>query len=101
MESYRNFMIEDKLRDIIQYVGEFVGEWGNFKEEFQKMGRGLETVSSSYEKLSTTRAKLLDKKIQKIEAHQTVVLPIAASTLKKTEKLLISDTDQSTSNLVE
>ncbi|CAN5295779.1 hypothetical protein BH10PAT2_BH10PAT2_3200 [soil metagenome] len=75
LESYRNFEIEDKLRDIIQYVGEFVSEWSAFKDEFSKMGRALETVTGSYDKLQTTRTKMMDKKIRKIEEHQTVTLP--------------------------
>ncbi len=87
IESYRNFMMEDKLRDIIQYIGEFVAEWGVFKDEFDKMGRALDTVRTSYDKLETTRTKGMDKKIQKIQAHQTLALP----TLKSQKS---SDSDQ-------
>ncbi len=80
LESYRNFEIEDKLKDILQYVGEFVSEWGSYKDEFVKMGRALETVTGSYERLQTTRTKMMDKKIKKIEEHQTL-------SLAKTKKL--------------
>ncbi len=82
LESYRNFEIEDKLRDIIQYVGEFVTEWGTFKEEFNKMGRALDTVNTSYEKIQTTRAKVMDKKIHKIQGHQTLGLPASDEPLE-------------------
>jgi len=75
IESYRNFMMEDKLRDIIQYVGEFVSEWETFKDEFDKMGRALETVAGSYERIQTTRTQKMDKKIHKIQEHQTLALP--------------------------
>ncbi len=82
LESYRNFEIEDKLKDIIQYVGEFVSEWGTFKDEFTKMGRALETVNGSYEKIHTTRTKMMDKKILKIQEHQTVGLITAEEPLE-------------------
>jgi DNA recombination protein RmuC len=71
IESYRNFMMEDKLRDIIQYVAEFTQEWGAFQEEFGKLGRSLESVTSGYEKLASTRTKQMNKKIKKIQEHET------------------------------
>jgi len=79
IESYRNFMMEDKLRDIIQYVSEFVTEWGSFQEEFVKLGRSLDTASSGYQKLSTTRINQLEKKIKKIQQHQSGVLTLPDS----------------------
>lgn len=75
LESYRNFMIEDKMRDIIQYVSEFVEEWGSFKDEFGKLGRAFDTASSSFEKLQSTRLQKLDRKITKIQDHQTLAVP--------------------------
>lgn len=76
IESYRNFMMEDKLRDIIQYVNEFTGEWDVFKEEFAKFGRSLETLQTGYQKLSTTRTNQMEKKIRKIENyHEGNLLP--------------------------
>lgn len=71
MESYRNFMIGDKLKDVVKYVDEFSKEWGMFKDEFSKFGRSLETLKLGYEKLTTTRAKQMDKKIQKIDSYRS------------------------------
>lgn len=70
IESYRNFMMEDKLRDIVRYVGEFTDEWGKFQEEFLKFGRSIEGLKSGYESLTTTRTKQMAKKVQKIESYQ-------------------------------
>lgn len=81
IESYRNFMIEDKLHDIIQYVGEFVNEWGAFREEFGKFGRSIETLKTGYEKISTTRTNQMDRKIQKIQDYERSAL--AASSVKQ------------------
>jgi DNA recombination protein RmuC len=70
IESYRNFMLEDKLKDIVRYVSEFVGEWANFQDELGKFGRSIETLSTGYTKLMTTRTNQLDRKIKKIEEYQ-------------------------------
>ncbi len=74
MESYRNFMVEDKLRDILQYISEFVSEWGKFKDEFSKFGRSLETLRSGYETLVGTRTNQMERKISKIESYQQTSL---------------------------
>jgi DNA recombination protein RmuC len=70
LESYRNFMIEDKLRDIVGIVGEFRQEWNKYNEEFKKFGRSIETLRSGYETLSTTRTNQMERKILKIEEYQ-------------------------------
>jgi DNA recombination protein RmuC len=67
IESYRNFMISDKLRDVVRYVDEFVKEWGVFKDKFAKYGRSLDTLKTDYEELTTTRVRQLERKIEKIE----------------------------------
>jgi DNA recombination protein RmuC len=74
IESYRNFMMEDKLRDIIQYVSEFVMEWGKFHDEFAKFGRSIESLKTGYDALTTTRTMQMNKKIKKIEQYQNGVL---------------------------
>lgn len=70
MESYRNFMMEDKLRDVVTYVDSFVNEWSKFKDQLQKYGRSIETLHTSYTELAGTRVRQLDRKIEKIETYQ-------------------------------
>lgn len=67
IESYRNFMIGDKLKEVVTYVDEFVGEWSKFREKFEKYGRTLSVLQKDYEELTTTRVKQMEKKITKIE----------------------------------
>jgi len=71
LESYRNFMIDDKLRDIIGVIGEFRQEWEKFQDEFKKFGRTIETLRIGYEALSTTRTNQMEKKLLKIDEYQT------------------------------
>jgi DNA recombination protein RmuC len=67
MESYRNFMIGDKLKDVVKSVDEFVKEWQQFRLKFEKYGRSLDTLRSDYEELTGTRVRQMEKKIGKIE----------------------------------
>lgn len=69
-ESYRNFMIGGKLKKVVKYIDEFVGEWGKFREEFDKFGRSIDTLSTGYEKITSTRTKQLERKIEKIENYR-------------------------------
>ncbi|MBT4123798.1 MAG: DNA recombination protein RmuC [Candidatus Pacebacteria bacterium] len=70
MESYRNFMIGDKLKDVVKYVDDFVGEWSKFKDEFEKFGRSIKTLQGGYEKITETRTKQMERKIDKIESYR-------------------------------
>ncbi len=66
MESYRNFMMEDKLKDVVRYVDGFVKEWGKFKDQLDKYGRSIDTLQRSYGDLVNTRVKQMDRRIEKI-----------------------------------
>lgn len=70
MESYRNFMIGDQLREVVKHVDEFVGEWGRFKTKFEKYGRSITTLQSDYEDLMGTRVRGMERRIEKIQAVQ-------------------------------
>lgn len=70
LESYRNFMMEDKLREVIKYVDSFVKEWSMFKDEFEKFGRSIDTLSKGYEKITSTRTNQMDRRITKIAEYQ-------------------------------
>ncbi len=75
MESYRNFMLSDKLRGMLQALDEFVGEWGKFREGFEKIGRTLGSLQVDYEKITQTRFRQMERKIEKIQGQP----PIAES----------------------
>ncbi|OGJ37858.1 MAG: hypothetical protein A2383_02095 [Candidatus Pacebacteria bacterium RIFOXYB1_FULL_39_46] len=69
-ESYRNFMIGGKLKRVVKYIDEFVGEWGKFRDEFEKFGRSIDTLRTGYEKITSTRTKQLERKIEKIDNYR-------------------------------
>lgn len=70
LESYRNFMIGDKLKEVVISIDDFVKEWSKFKEGFEKYGRAIETLKSSYDELSGPRTRQLDKRIQKVQQYR-------------------------------
>jgi len=70
IESYRNFMIGDKLKDVVRYVDEFVKEWSAFKLKFEKYGRSIDTLKTDFDELTGTRFRQMEKKITKIETYR-------------------------------
>ena len=85
LESYRNFMISDSLRDAVIQVDEFVKEWGKFKGQFDKYGRSLKTLQDDYEELNGTRVRQMERKIERIETVRQ------GGALKTAEKILLED----------
>ncbi len=70
MESYRNFMVGKKIKEVIKHIDAFASEWIKFDEEFLKFGRSIETLQKNYETLTITRKRQMEKKIAKIEQYR-------------------------------
>ncbi len=70
MESYRNFMVGKKIKEVIKHIDAFATEWLKFDDEFGKFGRSIEALQKNYETLSTTRKRQMEKKIAKIEQYR-------------------------------
>lgn len=77
LESYRNFMIGDTLKEIVGYVDEFVTEWSRFRGQFDKYGKSLDRLKLDYEALTGTRVRQMERRIDKIQSYQAgSLLPI-------------------------
>lgn len=74
MESYRNFMIGDKLKEVVKHVDDFVSEWDKFKLGFDKYGRTLETLQKDYEDITGTRVRVMEKKILNVKSYSSGAL---------------------------
>ncbi|MDA1079558.1 MAG: DNA recombination protein RmuC [bacterium] len=66
-ESYRNFMVGGKLKEVIKHIDGFVMEWGKFSEQISKYGRSLVTLQTDYETLMGTRHRQLERKIEQVK----------------------------------
>lgn len=70
MESYRNFMMENHLRDIVRYIGEFVEEWGRFELEFGKFDDALLKTRKAFDQIATTRFNRMRLRLGRIEEYR-------------------------------
>lgn len=66
MESYRNFMLGDKLRGVLNQLDGFLGEWQKYKSAVEKLGRAIDTLKNAHEEITGTRFRQLDKKVLKV-----------------------------------
>ena len=82
MESYRNFMVENNLRKIVKYIADFVDEWGKFTIEFNKFDDTILKLRDSFDHLHTTRYKMMESKIKKIESYRQGSLSSKQEALK-------------------
>jgi len=73
IECYRNFMLQDSLKDIYQQLTGFVNEWGKFTDHLHKYGSSIDRLQKDYESLTQTRVRQMDKRIKTIEALHTGV----------------------------
>jgi DNA recombination protein RmuC len=53
---------------ILGLLGDFNKQWHAFTAKFDQLGRQLETASKSFDDLTGTRSRMLDKQLDKIEA---------------------------------
>jgi DNA recombination protein RmuC len=67
MESYRNFLIGDKLRAVVTLIDDFSAEWSKFHDSLGKYGKSLTTLQGDYEKLMGTRVRQMEKKMHKVQ----------------------------------
>lgn len=71
MESYRNFMIGDKLKEVVKYIDDFVSEWDKFKSSVEKYGSSISRLQKDYDELTGTRVRVMEKKIGKVQSYST------------------------------
>lgn len=70
IESYRNFMIGDQLKEVVKYIDEFSSEWDKFKSQFEKYGRAIGTLQTAYEDMNRTRIRQMEKRIDTVRSVQ-------------------------------
>ena len=78
IESYRNFMIENNLRDIIKYITEFVDEWSRFEDGFGKFDDQLGRLRRAFDQIATTRYNRMRLRINRIEEYRHGMLETTA-----------------------
>jgi DNA recombination protein RmuC len=87
MESYRNFMMGKKVKEVIKHIDAFVIEWQKYQQEFDKLGSNFDKVAKSFTELSGVRRRQLDKKIEKIDQYRGAALPESSENRQLIEKM--------------
>jgi DNA recombination protein RmuC len=70
-QAVSNFAMEEKAGLIQKYVGEFREQWTRFIEKMDGMGKSLDAARKNFDDLSSTRARALDRRMEKIAELQT------------------------------
>ncbi len=64
MDSFRMERVSD---EILQVLGGFRGEWDNFCDRLEKLGKNITTVQNSYDELSGPRRRQLERKLDRVD----------------------------------
>lgn len=74
-QSYANFKIQNNVRRIVMLIKEFEKEFSKYNEEFTKIGDRINSLSDQYERVDTTRTKVLVRTVDKIKIEESEELP--------------------------
>jgi DNA recombination protein RmuC len=66
-QAAENFRMEKASREILAQLGKFSKQWEDFKGQFDEVGKNIEAVRASYDKLVTTRARMLEVPVKAVE----------------------------------
>ena len=66
-QAVESFQIERASDEILALLGAFHKQWGMYGEVVDKLGRRLEDAMNEYHKLTTTRARQLERQLDKID----------------------------------
>ena len=73
-----NFRLQQASNEILALLGAFSKQWQRYGETVDQLGRRLEQVMKSYGELTSTRTRMLERQLDRIEElrrHRQVALP--------------------------
>ena len=74
-QSVENFQLERASNAILQLLADFRKQWDKYVETVERMGKRLEDTMSAYHEITTTRTRLLERQMDKIDDLQAERLP--------------------------
>ena len=66
-QAVDNFAIEKASDQMLSILGEFKKQWDKYGDKMEELGKRLDSAQKSFEDLSGTRTRMLDKQINKLE----------------------------------
>ncbi len=73
-QAYRYYTLEKASKEILNLLYRFNLEWGKITNELDKLGKQLDTVRNTFDKVSTTRRTKLESVLSDIEEKRKSVL---------------------------
>ncbi len=67
-QAVDNFALQKASEEIISLLGRFNNEWEKFQESLTTLGRRLNSVQTTYEQVTGTRKRQLERHLRRIEA---------------------------------
>ena len=67
-QAVDNFVLERTSEEILDLLGAFTRQWEKFARQMDRMGQRLEGAQKEYEGLATTRRRMLERRLDQIEA---------------------------------
>lgn len=66
-QAARSFTMNERASEVMALVEEFRGQWQKYVEQMDKLGRRIDGLTEDFRALSTTRARALERPLDKIE----------------------------------
>ncbi|MDA7955820.1 MAG: DNA recombination protein RmuC [Gammaproteobacteria bacterium] len=66
-QATRNFIMNERASEVMDLVAQFRAQWEKYSEQMDKLGRRIEGLSGDYRELVNTRARALQRPLDKIE----------------------------------
>ncbi len=66
-QAVDNFSLEQTSNEMLTLLGQFYKQWAAFKESMGRMGDRIAGAQEEFERLSTTRARQLERPLEKLE----------------------------------
>jgi len=70
-QAMDNFNLERTASEILRLLQDFNKQWGNYKEQMDRMGARIDDARKQYETLVGTRTNMLERPLRKIEDLRT------------------------------
>jgi DNA recombination protein RmuC len=68
-QSYKNFKYQENLQEIIKLIKVFEKEYIKYNDELDTLGKRIQSVSSQYDVVSSTRTRKLSGVVEKIKGE--------------------------------
>lgn len=66
-QAHDNFVYQKNIHHIVRHIKEFEKQFDMYNEEFGSLGRQIQTLSNTYQKVDSTRSRQLSKVVEKIK----------------------------------